>query len=186
MKLDPPVFFDTFSGIAVDDFSYSGVPPSIKLAQAALESGWAGSGLSSAANNYFGIKAHGWDGDIYNATTHEYYSSTPTITKADFRSYPSPYASFMDHSQFLQENPRYSGLFQLDPLDYKGWAHGLKSANYATSPDYAYKLINLIEKYDLQQYDLKAKSRKLYKTLASLFLLVMFIIVVILLIRKFR
>ena len=122
------------------------IPPSITLAQAILESGWGESGLSVNANNYFGIKANSsWKGEIYNADTHEYYNGVLTYTSDDFRAYKNPLASFKDHSLFLHENPRYSNLFELDFLDYKGWAHGLKSSGYATSPTYAEKLINLIE-----------------------------------------
>lgn len=166
--MSPDLFFKTYAPIAVNDSLFSRIPPSIKLAQAALESGWGESGLSSNANNYFGIKSAGWDGATYNASTHEFYggSNSPTTIQADFRRYGSVYESFNDHTNFLHKYSRYDKLFNLNPLDYKGWANGLQSAGYATSPTYASKLINLVEKYNLQQYDLKAANLRMLKTVA--------------------
>jgi flagellum-specific peptidoglycan hydrolase FlgJ len=160
------------------------IPPSITLAQAILESGWGESGLSVNANNYFGIKADSsWKGEIYNADTHEYYNGVLTYTSDYFRAYKNPLESFKDHSIFLHENPRYSNLFDLDFLDYKGWAHGLKRSGYATSPTYAEKLINLIEQYDLNEFDKKAKS---FKNLGYIGLVILIAIFTILLIKKFK
>jgi hypothetical protein len=61
--------------------------------------------------------------------------------------------SYEDHSLFLKNRSRYASLFQLDKTDYQGWAHGLKKAGYATDPTYAYKLISLIENYNLNRFD---------------------------------
>ncbi|MFM8917833.1 MAG: glucosaminidase domain-containing protein, partial [Bacteroidota bacterium] len=61
--------------------------------------------------------------------------------------------SFEDHSKFLRNRPRYASLFELDCRDYKGWAHGLKRAGYATDPAYARRLSEIIEMYQLHQYD---------------------------------
>ena len=44
-------------------------------------------------------------------------------------------------------------MFELDKNDYKGWARGLKAAGYATNPNYPSLIINIIEKYNLDQYD---------------------------------
>ena len=71
----------------------------------------------------------------------------------------------------------------VDFLDYKGWAHGLKNSGYATSPTYAEKLINLIEQYDLNQFDKKAKS---LKNLGYIGLVILIAIFTILLIKKFK
>ncbi len=185
MKQSPSNFFKTYSPIAVNDYMFSDIPPSIKLAQAALESGWGGSGLTTNANNYFGIKSHSWGGATYDAKTHEYYGSGgPVTVDAEWRLYGSPYESFMDHSNFLHKYDRYAPLFQLDPLDYKGWAYGLKSAGYATSPTYAEKLINLIESHQLTKYDRKAVNLKAMKTAAWVILGLAAAYVVYLLIRK--
>lgn len=131
--------------IAVDEMHLHGIPASIKLAQAILESGNGNSRLAREANNHFGIKcATDWKGPrIYHDDDE----------KDDcFRSYATPEASFRDHSLFLLR-PRYEKLFTLDPRDYRGWAHGLKEAGYATNPRYAELLIGLIERYELYRYD---------------------------------
>lgn len=138
-------YIDRYKSIAIAEMNQYGIPASIKLAQALLESGNGNSYLATQANNHFGIKCGGvWRGR--------------SITRPDdgpndcFRVYNNPDDSFRDHSQFLLRK-RYEALFALKKDDYKGWAHGLKKAGYATNPRYAYLLIDLIERYDLHQYD---------------------------------
>ena len=72
-----------------------------------------------------------------------------------FRAYKHPKDSYRDHSKFLRSGARYAFLFRLKITDYKGWARGLKKAGYATDPQYANRLINIIELYDLDKYDHK-------------------------------
>lgn len=128
-----------------------GIPASIKLAQAILESGSGNSPLARESNNHFGIKCStGWQG---NRTYH--HDDNPDDC---FRVYTKVEDSFRDHSEFLLRN-RYAKLFELEKDDYKGWAKGLKAAGYATNPRYAELLIDLIERYDLQQYD-RPESRQ--------------------------
>lgn len=130
-----------------------GVPASIKLAQGLLESGAGMSELAKKSNNHFGIKCHNWTGQ---QTFHDDDASGEC-----FRKYNSVLESYNDHSDFLRTRTRYAALFDLSPTDYKGWAHGLKRAGYATDPSYAYKIINMIELYELHQYDLKAGNLKI-------------------------
>lgn len=138
-------YIERYRNIAVAEMNQYGIPASIKLAQALLESGNGNSYLAREANNHFGIKCGGvWSG--------------PSVTRPDdavndcFRVYRDPEESFKDHSQFLLRK-RYERLFSLAKDDYKGWAHGLKAAGYATNPRYADLLIDLIERYNLHQYD---------------------------------
>ena len=70
-----------------------------------------------------------------------------------FRVYSTADESFLDHSIFLSGRGRYADLFTLEITDYKGWAKGLRKAGYATSKTYSTRLIELIEKYELSQYD---------------------------------
>lgn len=87
-----------------------------------------------------------------------------------FRKYPSVLDSYADHADFLANRERYKDLFSLDITDYKGWARGLKKAGYATANDYADKLINLIERHNLQEFDkLKANGINLTPRLAERF-----------------
>ncbi|WP_160069965.1 glucosaminidase domain-containing protein [Sphingobacterium bovisgrunnientis] len=143
-------YIGQYKNIAIAEMEKYGIPASIKLAQALLESGNGNSTLARDANNHFGIKCGGtWTGK--------------SITKSDdnpndcFRVYDNPEQSFKDHSQFLLRK-RYEKLFSLDKNDYRGWARGLKDAGYATNPRYPELLIDLIERYELYKYD-SAESR---------------------------
>ncbi len=134
-----------YKDAAISQMQSSGIPASITLAQACLESGFGTSRLAREGNNHFGIKCHDYKGrKMY----------VDDDVKDDcFRVYDRVEDSFQDHSDFLRFRSRYAFLFDLDPTDYKGWAYGLKAAGYATDPQYAVRLIDLIERYGLQQYD---------------------------------
>lgn len=145
-------FIEQYAPAAQAESARSGIPASIILAQAILESGWGDSGLVRQALNFFGIKAdRSWSGDRYYATTTEYEGGKYVNTVAGFRSYDSALDSFADHSDFLLTNPRYANVFKTN--DPKQVANELQKAGYATDPKYADKLINLIETYNLDQYD---------------------------------
>ena len=134
-----------YSDLAIREMKQYNIPASITLSQGILESGNGESRLATKGNNHFGIKCHGWQGQ-------EIYADYDEENEC-FRKYRKVEDSFRDHSIFLKKNGRYSFLFELDLNDYVGWAHGLKKAGYATSPNYAEKLISLIEKYDLSKFD---------------------------------
>ena len=135
----------------------TGIPSSITLGQAILESG-AGTGpLSLQANNHFGIKCHKeWTGPSI--------SYTDDAENECFRKYQDASESFRDHSFFLTSRPRYSTLFQLEKDDYKAWAKGLKEAGYATDPKYPDKLIALIERYELNKFDAEVLDKEFVST----------------------
>lgn len=135
-----------YSALAVEEMYRSGVPASITLAQGLLESRYGQSELAVKGNNHFGIKCHNnWTGD-------KMYHDDDRKGEC-FRVYDSPEHSFRDHSDFLRYRDRYKFLFDLEPTDYKGWAHGLKKAGYATDSAYPQKLIRLIEEYELHRFD---------------------------------
>lgn len=139
-------YIQQYSSIAVSGQAKFGIPASITLAQGLLESGAGQSELARKSNNHFGIKCHtGWTGE---RTYHD-----DDARQECFRKYKHVSESYDDHSLFLTSRSRYAELFKLKPTDYKGWAHGLKKAGYATDPNYAYKLIKIIEDYDLHQLD---------------------------------
>jgi LysM repeat protein len=135
--------------VAIEQMQRYGIPASITLAQGIFESGAGRSELAVKANNHFGIKCNGWTG------RRSYHDDDER--GECFRAYDNAYESFEDHSKFLAERQRYRGLFNLKRDDYKGWARGLKAAGYATNPQYADRLIELIQLYKLYQYD-KAKD----------------------------
>ncbi|MBW6491792.1 MAG: glucosaminidase domain-containing protein [Lentimicrobium sp.] len=139
-------YIEQYREIAVRKMKEYHIPASITLAQGILESGTGKSALAVEANNHFGIKCHKeWTGMTYTMDDDE--------KNECFRKYASAEESFDDHSYFLTSRPRYAGLFELDLSDYKGWAHGLKSAGYATNPRYAEILIRIIEENELFLYD---------------------------------
>lgn len=122
-----------------------GIPASITLAQGLLESGAGLGKLALISNNHFGIKCSDWQGE---KVFHD-----DDMQGECFRKYDEVVQSFEDHSVFLKTKQRYAFLFDLSPTDYQGWALGLKKAGYATDPNYAVKLINIIQDYELGQYD---------------------------------
>lgn len=146
-------YIDSYKEIAKDNMVKNGIPASITLGQAILESG-AGTGpLSVQGNNHFGIKCHKeWTGASIRHTDDE--------ENECFRKYDDPSHSFRDHSYFLVSRPRYADLFKLGKDDYKAWAKGLKAAGYATDPKYPDKLISLIERYQLQKYDAEVLGKE--------------------------
>lgn len=155
-------FFDKYKNYAMQTQILFGVPASITLAQAALESGWGESGLTKNANNFFGIKADSsWKGEKYLIGTKEYVNNGYITIQSYFRKYNSPVDSFNDHAKFLLNNSRYKGLFLLDVYNYKDWANGLKTAGYATAPNYGTVLINMIQQYELFKYDQMAAKKKI-------------------------
>ncbi|MFS4417504.1 glucosaminidase domain-containing protein [Maribacter sp. 2307ULW6-5] len=148
-------YVETFAEIAQMNMEAYGIPASITLAQGLLESGFGRGELAQKTNNHFGIKCHkGWEGD---------YDFHDDDAKGEcFRKYNHPLESYRDHSLFLTTRSRYDFLFDYKVTDYKAWARGLKRAGYATDPKYPQKLISLIQKYQLYQYDgVKPRQRNL-------------------------
>ena len=139
-------YVEKYKSDAIREMQMFRVPASITLAQGMLESDNGNSALAVYANNHFGIKCHKeWTGETYVQDDDD--------TNECFRKYPTVYDSYVDHSQFLKTRKRYAQLFELKITDYKGWAKGLKAAGYATDPKYADRLIEIIERYKLNQYD---------------------------------
>jgi len=135
-----------YKDIAIEEMHRWKIPASITLAQGLFESGAGQSELARKGNNHFGIKCNnGWTG---RKTYHD-----DDERNECFRAYDSPYESYEDHSRFLASSQRYRSLFDLKITDYKGWAKGLKAAGYATNPQYASKLIEIIQLYKLYEYD---------------------------------
>ncbi|MGX1931105.1 glucosaminidase domain-containing protein [Flagellimonas sp. 2504JD4-2] len=139
-------YIETFAEMAKYEMRAFGIPASITLAQGILESGSGKGELTRKTNNHFGIKCHtGWDGEF------DFHDDD---AKGEcFRKYNHPMYSFRDHSIFLSSRSRYKFLFNYRRDDYKKWAYGLRQAGYATDRKYPQKLIALIERYDLDQYD---------------------------------
>lgn len=139
-------YINLYSGAAMQSMRTYGIPASIKLAQGILESGSGNGTLCRTANNHFGIKCkEEWTGETV--------SHTDDAPNECFRKYQSAMESYNDHSEFLANRVYYKNLFTLDKSDYSAWAKGLKKAGYATDPRYPQKLISIIERYKLYEYD---------------------------------
>lgn len=130
-------YIEKYQMLAIEEMQRTGIPASIKMAQACLESANGNSELCKKSNNHFGIKCKSnWTGESVKWDDDE--------RNECFRKYNTVEESFIDHSNFLVNSPRYASLFQLAPTDYVGWAYGLKAAGYATAPDYAERVIKII------------------------------------------
>ena len=139
-------YIKSYKGLAIAEMKRSGIPASITMAQACIESGDGNSRLAKKANNHFGIKCHDdWNGKKIHHDDDK--------KNECFRKYSSVYESYRDHSDYLMNKSRYDFLFELDPFDYKAWARGLKKAGYATDPSYAGALIRIIDEYKLDELD---------------------------------
>ena len=134
-------YIEQWKETAVQNQADYGIPASIIMAQALLESAAGTSELALNARNHFGIKCTSeWFGGVY------YYDDD---SKGEcFRQYANAAESFKDHALFLQR-PRYATCFEIAIKDYEGWAYRLKACGYATDKNYAPKLIKIIEDYRL-------------------------------------
>lgn len=137
-----------FAKVAQAEMEKFGIPASIKLAQGLLESDAGKSPLAEVNNNHFGIKCFS-----RNCRKGHCSNFQDDSHKDFFRIYPSAWESFRAHSLMLRQNERYQPLFSLPATDYRAWAAGLSEAGYATDPDYAQKVVRLIEELNLQRFD---------------------------------
>lgn len=146
---DPSSFFNALGPVAEQIADY-GLYPSVMLAQAALESDYGESQLSFDYNNYLGIKAHDHHRSV-NMETTEYYSGSATTIRDYFCVYSSPEDCFKDYAELLTKNENYADVIgAASPAEA---ARALQAAGYATDPDYASKLISVINEYNLTRFD---------------------------------
>lgn len=143
-------YIDAFKDIAMEQQVRYGIPASITLAQACLESGNGNSDLCWEAKNHFGVKAK---------------NGEPSVTARDngkdcqFKKYGSDMDSFVGHSQVLMYDRYLHGKGQcskLSPTDYEGWIRGIQRGGYAEDPKYVSKILRIIGDFDLHKYDQQA------------------------------
>ena len=160
-------FISALSPLAKKEAKKYSIPASIKIAQSALESSWGKSEIARKANNYYGIKKKKalseaekvLVADRIRHRTTEYENNRKIKKVEEFCSYDSRWASFRHHSVFLRKridssyNKGYSKMKNLPLKAYKKWARALQESGYSTDPDYANKLIRIIEAYKLHQLD---------------------------------
>ncbi|WP_175970999.1 flagellar assembly peptidoglycan hydrolase FlgJ [Burkholderia sp. BCC0322] len=146
---DADAFVDRLAGPAQAASASTGIPARFIVGQAALESGWGKreirAGDGSTSYNVFGIKAtKGWTGRTVSALTTEYVNGTPRRVVAKFRAYDSYEHAMTDYANLLKNNPRYAGVLSAS-RSVEGFAHGMQKAGYATDPNYAKKLISIMQ-----------------------------------------
>lgn len=147
-------FFDLYAPIAIEQQQKYGIPASVTLAQAALESTWGENVAARESKNFFGIHAtKGWQNS--GKPTHPYRDNGQMVP---FCVYGSAAESFEHHSEFLKQNKRYSECFKLSPTDHRGWAYGICRAGYAARPAdnpdaYAKSIETIIRQNGLEKYD---------------------------------
>lgn len=144
-------FFDELVPYAQEMQRRTGIPASVALAQAALESGFGKSLLSKQAKNLFGIKAgRSWKGETISLPTTEYYQGKPVRVMARWRKYNSYLDAFIDLARVYYNRLYDEALpYRQNPREFIKRA----AKTYATDPQYAEKVIALIDKYQLDQYD---------------------------------
>lgn len=151
--MKPSEFFEKYLPYAQGVQDKYGVPVSVTLSQAAIESSWGESGLTDRALNFFGIKSHNWGGPVYAAATKEEINGKLVPQSALFRKYGTVAEGFDDYGKFLTENPRYADAFKTT----NGYDFGaaVAKAGYATGSHYTDMMKSIIKSNNLTQYDNK-------------------------------
>lgn len=146
---NPEDFFNTLGPIA-ENYADYGLYPSVMLAQAALESHYGDSQLSYDYNNYFGIKAHDNHRSV-KLSTRENYGNGDVIIDDNFCVYSSPQDCFKDYAKILTSNKHFAGV--VGAKSPAAAARALQEGGYATDPNYATSLIQVINEYNLTRFD---------------------------------
>lgn len=144
-------FIDKYGQSAFNVGKQYGIPYEAIIAQAALESGYGRSRLTTEANNFFGIKAgKGWTGPVWTGNTREETSSGGSYQITDnFRAYPTPEAGFAGYGEFIHTNSRYRNALNFPGNPYQ-YIVEIKNAGYATDNEYVqsnWKLIAQVVDY---------------------------------------
>lgn len=147
--MSPDLFIKAIGPDATAAMKQTGIPASVAVAQAALESGWGASTLAQRGKNLFGIKADpSWKGPTVLYPTIEYVEGKRVTVQANWRVYVSWKDSMVDHIQFLYENPRYLPALRVR-TDPEAFTNELQACGYATDPSYAAKINSIRRHWDL-------------------------------------
>ena len=147
-------FINTIGPAAKESMKQTGLSAAFVVAEAALESGWGGSELAQRGKNLFGVKAFpGWEGATMSLPTREFLEGKWTTVQAQWCVYVTWDDSILAHAKFLFDNPRYKNALQVrdDPAAVT-WA--VQAAGYATDPDYARKINQIVDAHSLRDWDI--------------------------------
>jgi hypothetical protein len=147
-------FINMVGEAAQRSFKTTGVPASVSVAQAILESDWGRSRLTRQGNNLFGIKSLGSPGTAgsISMATWEHLDGSDVVLQQPFRAYFTLEESVIDHAQFFIRNRRYADAVAV-ANDARAFARAIQADGYATDPSYADKLIALMDRYNLYRFD---------------------------------
>ncbi len=147
-------FISAVGAAARNSFRATGVPASVTVAQAILESDWGRSRLTRQGNNLFGIKALNSAGPagVVTLATWEHVNGSDVVVQAPFKAYYTLEESIDDHGRFFTRNRRYADALAV-ANDARAFARAIQDDGYATDPSYASKLIKLMDRYDLYRFD---------------------------------
>lgn len=146
-------YIDQYRDYAIAEMHRTGIPASIKLAQAIHESASGSSAFAIKSNNHFGIKCKSyWKGGTYYHKDDD-LNKQGLLIESCFRAYDQVIDSYIDHSNFIKDSPYYSNLFRMKDQGYESWARALQHYGYATDPLYGEKLIAIIKKHELYLLD---------------------------------
>lgn len=152
-------YINWFGGLVSRMSESSAYFPSVLIAQGILESNYGKSSLAAIHNNHFGIKAGtSWTGDSVNMSTGEVFNGQSVTIKDDFRKYCCVELSIKDRINWMMRSSRYNNVKAATTP--QAQAQAIQAAGYATDPDYANKLISIIDKYDLKQFDQNRDTMK--------------------------
>jgi flagellum-specific peptidoglycan hydrolase FlgJ len=150
--MKPADFIATIAPAAKQLMHTAGIPASVTIAQAALESGWGASELAIKACNLFGVKADpAWHGATLAMDTKEVIGGKEATVLARWRKYPNWQSCIVDRGLFFHQNPRYAHA--LTCSDCTAFALAIQAAGYATDPSYAAKVLAVIRSHNLSQFD---------------------------------
>ena len=146
-------YIEEYKFLAIDEMVRTGIPASVTMAQAIIESNAGNSKLARESNNHFGIKCKAyWEGREYFHPDDD-RDAQGNLIPSCFRQYSSVEESYFDHSNFLMDTDHYKPLFNYDKTEYTLWAQGLALCGYASDCKYAEKIISTIELYGLHELD---------------------------------
>jgi hypothetical protein len=148
-------FINAVGEAAQRSYRSTGVPASVTIAQAILESDWGRSRLARQGNNLFGIKALGstsGPAGVVTLATWEHVGGSDVVVQAPFKAYFTLEQSIDDHGAFFTRNRRYAAALAV-ASDARAFAQAIQDAGYATDPNYASKLVVLMDRYGLYRFD---------------------------------
>lgn len=153
VELTPENFIKTLGPYAQEIYRETNLLPSISLAQAILESDWGKSDLAKQNHNLYGIK-----GTVHDPyfLTQEFTGTEYIMIKAPFRKYNHVKESMWDHAFLIKDGPSWNSNHYAEVIkadNYVDAAYALQEAGYATDPNYAKKVVNLIEELRLYAWD---------------------------------